>query len=150
MARSFIEYRERGFWSVDAYVQIWLHLMWLEAGAYPEAPGWLAEARDYWRLQATDDAYGAWRGARLDEYVGDDPDRMAVVLNLVERVNRRVSSFGPAVPDEVLAPCGYAGSSGLINSSAIAMCGDAVAGLLKGEIGWDAAGSPVLGNLGWG
>ncbi|MFF4777939.1 hypothetical protein ACFY05_34450 [Microtetraspora fusca] len=149
MPRSFIEYRERGFWSVDTYAAIWLHLMCLEADAYPEAPDWLAEARKYWHWQATDEGFHGWMSAGLDEHVGDDPDRVAMVLELVERVNTRVRSFGPIVPDDVLAPCGYAGSSGFINSSAIATCGDAVAGLLKGELAWDEFTSPLLTNLGW-
>ncbi|MEU6413011.1 hypothetical protein [Microbispora sp. NPDC046933] len=66
MGRSFIEYKDRGFWTVDAYVRLYLHLLCLEIDALRERPGWLAEAREDWHLRATEDWFGRGHGRATD------------------------------------------------------------------------------------
>ncbi|MEV0974347.1 hypothetical protein [Microtetraspora glauca] len=156
MGRSFIEYKDRGFWTVDAYVRLYLRLLCLEVDALPEMPDWLAKAREYWHLQATDEAFHGWIGLRLDEYVGDDTVRAGELLELLDRARLHALSFGRYAPVSLLVFCGlaeegeYSTEESLVHTEAVAACGDAISRLLKGEITWDAATSPTLGNLGWG
>ncbi|MGI5162373.1 hypothetical protein [Microbispora sp. CA-102843] len=156
MGRSFIEYKDRGFWTVDAYVRLYLRLLCLEIDALPERPGWLAEAREDWHLRATEDWFNGFIGLALDEYVGDDTVRAGELLELLDRARLHALSFGRYVPVNLLLLCGLAEDGGysteesLVHTETVAACGDAISRLLKGEITWDAATSPTLGNLGWG
>jgi hypothetical protein len=83
MSNSFVEYRERGFWSWDGYLEHVLSLLASKIGQSPSEP-WLRELRDHWRSQASG-AFSGWIHPKLDKYVVSE-DRRKVVLALVEGV----------------------------------------------------------------
>ena len=83
MGTSFVEYRGRGFWSWDGYLE---HALFLLAEAIGESPreSWLNEVRDHWREQASG-MFTADIHPNLDEYLTSE-DRRNVVLKLLEEV----------------------------------------------------------------
>ena len=83
MGTSFVEYRGRGFWSWDGYLEHVLFLLVEAIGPSPEEP-WLNEVRDHWREQSSG-AFSAWIHPNLDEYVSSE-DRRNVILRLIDDV----------------------------------------------------------------
>src|SRR5882672_8941911 len=81
MSTSFVEYRGRGFWSLDDYLE---HVLALLADRIGESPNekWLADLRDHWRTQSSGDFRG-WIHPKLDEFVTSD-DRRAAVLTFLD------------------------------------------------------------------
>jgi hypothetical protein len=80
MSTSFVEYRGRGFWSWDGYLEHVLALLANRIGSSPEHE-WLAQLRDHWSTQAS----GAFRGLitpKLDEFITSD-ERREIVLALL-------------------------------------------------------------------
>lgn len=108
MGTSYIDYRDRGFWSRDESARLWLHLLAAEIDADADRPGWLAEAGGEWRRQAS--APGSARPA-LDKYLGGDPGRVAIVVELSERVRDRLHRWTPAIPKEIVNGWGTGGGA---------------------------------------
>jgi hypothetical protein len=80
MSSSFVEYRGRGFWSWDGYLEHVLGLLADRIGSSPSQE-WLSDLGDHWRAQSS----GAFRGfidPNLDEFVTSDERREAVLALL--------------------------------------------------------------------
>jgi hypothetical protein len=116
MSTSFVDYRGRGFWSWDGYLEPLLALLADEIGPSP-GRAWLSELRDHWREQASG-VFSAWIHPNLDEYVTSE-ERLETVVALI-----RAATSRPGVPREVK-------QTGLLMES-----------LLRGEITTDAS-SPL-------
>ncbi|HEX7958536.1 MAG TPA: hypothetical protein VF493_01370 [Terriglobales bacterium] len=86
MGSSFVEYRGRGFWSRDAYLEDALAFLAQAIGDSPEE-AWLSELRDHWRLQSSGD-FNGWIHPNLDEYLTSD-ERRTAVLKLVDNIALR-------------------------------------------------------------
>ena len=80
MSTSFVEYRGRGFWSWDGYLEHVLALLADRIGSSPNQD-WLAEMRDHWRTQSSGNFRG-WIHPKLDEFVTGDEQREAVLALL--------------------------------------------------------------------
>src|SRR6266850_1474697 len=83
MSTSFVEYRGRGFWSWDGYLEHVLALLADRIGSSPSEE-WLAELRDHWHAQSSGDFRG-WIHPNLDEFVTSD-ERRESVLGLLEGI----------------------------------------------------------------
>jgi hypothetical protein len=81
MSTSFVEYRGRGFWSLDDYLEHLLALLADRIGISP-SQAWLADLRDHWRTQSSGD-FRAWIHPKLDEFLTSD-DRRDAVLTLLD------------------------------------------------------------------
>ena len=83
MSTSFVEYRGRGFWSWDGYLE---HVLALLADRIGESPNhrWLAELRDHWRAQSSG-AFRGWIHLNLDEFLTNE-ERREIVLTLLAEV----------------------------------------------------------------
>lgn len=83
MGSSYVEYRGKGFWSWDGYLEHALALLADEIG--PEhSMQWLADARQHWQRQSS----GAFAGLvdpSLDQFVLRDEHRQ-VLLGLLQSV----------------------------------------------------------------
>ena len=53
MGSSFTSFHEHGFWTRDASIELWLHLLATEVRRLDEVPTWLREAADDWTPQST-------------------------------------------------------------------------------------------------
>ena len=93
MSTSFVEYRGRGFWSWDGYLEPLLALLADEIGSSPGRP-WLSELRDHWRSQSSG-VFSAWVHPNLDEYVTSE-ERLETVIALIGAVTSR-----PGIPREL-------------------------------------------------
>jgi|SRR5882672_8733554 len=82
MSTSFVEYRGRGFWSFDDYLE---HVLALLADRIGESPNekWLADMRDHWRTQSSGNFRG-WIHSKLDEFVTTDERREKVLALLAD------------------------------------------------------------------
>jgi hypothetical protein len=80
MSSSFVEYRGRGFWSWDGYLEHVLTLLADSIGSVPTQE-WLADLRDHWRTQSSG-AFSGWIHPNLDEFVTSDERREAVLALL--------------------------------------------------------------------
>ncbi|MCX4762968.1 hypothetical protein OG562_18685 [Streptomyces sp. NBC_01275] len=137
MGSSYMEYRERGFWARDFQAEVWLHLLSEEAASVTGRPAWLDAARNDWRLQATVGFMGCV-SACLDEHLRADPDRVAVVVALSERVRARLLRWAPAIPRDVVNGFGTGGEGttfgGDLDTVVLLKFADAFIPLLHGEI----------------
>jgi len=87
MSTSFVEYRGRGFWSLDDYLQ---HVLAMLAGRIGESPNekWLADLRDHWRAQSSGDFRG-WIHPNLDEFLTSDQRRETIRTLLKDIISAR-------------------------------------------------------------
>src|SRR5437588_10146254 len=83
MSTSFVEYRGRGFWSLDEYLEHVLALLAERIGNSPSQE-WLANLRDHWHTQSSGNFRG-WIHPKLDEFLTSD-DRRDAVLTLLEGI----------------------------------------------------------------
>lgn len=91
MSTSFVEYRGRGFWSFDGYLEHALALLADQIGHSPNDK-WLADLRDHWRDQSSG-AFRGWIHPNLDEYLPEE-ERREQVLNCLRTFFRTFNSHG--------------------------------------------------------
>ncbi|MEU4623261.1 hypothetical protein AB0G04_25225 [Actinoplanes sp. NPDC023801] len=136
MGSSNMDYRGSGFWVRDYQAEVWLYLLAQEAGRMSPAPAWLAGARADWETHATAGFMGCV-SSRLDDHLGTEPDRVAVVLDLSERVLQRLREWSPAIPKDLVNSFGTGGDpesfSSDLDTGPILACGHAFVRLLRGE-----------------
>jgi hypothetical protein len=80
MSSSFVEYRGRGFWSWDGYLEHVLALLADRIGSSPKQE-WLEHLRDHWRAQSSG-AFSGWIHPKFDEFITSDERREAVLALL--------------------------------------------------------------------
>ena len=83
MSTSFVEYRGRGFWSWDGYLEHLLSMIADQIGSSPKEE-WLAQLRDHYRSQSSG-GFRGWINPKLDAFVVSD-ERREIFLALVEGV----------------------------------------------------------------
>jgi hypothetical protein len=83
MSTSLVEYRGRGFWSFDTYLEHALALLVDQIGNFPNDE-WLADLQAHWRDQSSG-AFRGWIHPNLDEYLTNE-ERREEVLNLLRDV----------------------------------------------------------------
>jgi hypothetical protein len=131
-----MDYRGSGFWVRDYQAEVWLYLLAQEAEAIPDAPGWLAGARADWEIQATAGFMGCV-SSHLDEHVAAEPERVALALDLSERVLRRLRGWSPAIPKDLVNSFGTGGQQDSFDSDLpvdpLLACGRAFTSLLREE-----------------
>jgi hypothetical protein len=137
-------YRDSGFWVKDFQAEVWLYLLAQQAHAKADAPPWLAAAERDWHVQATAGFMGCVSSC-LDEHLGTDPDRVAVVIDLSERAFQRLADWSPAIPKEVVNSSRAGGEEESFDTDLAVdpalRCGRTFISLLRG-------GLPP-GNTGW-
>ena len=116
MGSSFIKYRDRGFWSHDAFIELFLARLAEEMASLPPAD-WVRAAADHWRSQASG-VFAGWVHPQFDDHLAGE-DRRAAILGLVAAIRVR-----PDAALELTQTC------------------DLVERLLKGELLTDAS-SPL-------
>ncbi|MEW1914519.1 hypothetical protein AB0442_40100 [Kitasatospora sp. NPDC085895] len=141
MGSSNMDYRGSGFWVRDYQAEVWLYLLAQEAKRAADAPAWLAGARDDWEGQATAGLMGCVSSC-LDRHLGDDPDRVALALDLSERPLERLLAWSPAIPKDVVNSFGTGGGeesfSADLPTEPVLACGRAFVSLLRRELpGYD-------------
>jgi hypothetical protein len=144
---SFIDYRGRGFWTRDAKIELWLYVLCIEINHADDVPDWLLQVRDEWYIQATAGAVGCVSPS-LDQHLGNDNQRVARLLALNDRARRRLMAYSPTIPRGVLNAFGIGGPGAEypddVDPAVFLPVADAFTALLRGEITWDSATSPVL------
>jgi len=138
-----MDYRDSGFWVKDFQAEVWLYLLAQEAATVPDAPVWLTEAREDWQVQATA-GFTGFVSSCLDERLGTHAERVAVVLDLSQRVLHRLDRWTPAIPKDVVNSFGTGGQSDSFGADLptrpLLECGRAFVSLLRGEIPPDFKG----------
>jgi hypothetical protein len=146
MGSSFTEYRGAGFWSRDAKIELWLYLLAEEIRRLDDPPAWLRAAAEDWHTQATAGMNGCV-SAGLDQHI-PTPERAAVVQELAERALAGLRARGEVLPAGWLNSLGTGGPGASFTQDCPAEVFSPVAQafirLLRGEVQWDAATSPVL------
>ncbi|MEU8608266.1 hypothetical protein AB0C29_09715 [Actinoplanes sp. NPDC048791] len=131
-----MDYRESGFWVRDYQAEVWLYLLAREAGRISAPPAWLSDAGADWETQAAAGFMGCV-SSRLDEHLGTESERVAVVLDLSERVLRQLREWSPAIPKALVNSFGTGGEQESFHSDLptgpLLACGDAFIRLLRGE-----------------
>ncbi|MCN0178243.1 hypothetical protein [Salinispora arenicola] len=132
-----MDYRGSGLLVRDYQAEVWLYLLAQEARKVPAAPVWLIDARDDWETQATAGFMGCVSSC-LDEHLETELDRTAFVLDLSERVLRRLHDWSPAIPKDLVNSFGAGGEQESFNSDPptgpLLACGHAFISLLRGEL----------------
>ncbi len=146
MSSSFTKFRERGFWSRDASIELWLLLLSREARQLEHAPSWLLVAAEEWYIQATVGMVGCV-SAMLDRFAAT-PDHLAIILEMSERVLAWLNSQGEVLSVSLLNSFAIGGPGAVftndVPTEVFSRIGDNFIRLLRGEIVWDASTSPVF------
>jgi hypothetical protein len=146
MGSSFTQFQGRGFWSRDAGLELWLVLLAREVRQRDAPPSWLIAAAEDWHIQGTAGLVGCVT-AGLDQYAAT-PEQVATILELSERTLTWLRSQGKVLSSEFLNSFDAGGPGATftrdVPTEVFTRVGEAFIGLLKGEIVWDAATSPVL------
>ncbi|WP_407990521.1 hypothetical protein [Kitasatospora sp. CMC57] len=132
-----MDYRGCGFWSRAFQAEVYLHLLSTEAGDVGDRPAWLDDARDNWEVQATAGFTGCVSPC-LDQHVGVDPDRVALVLGLPNQVRQQLVQWAPAIPKDAANAFGTGGEAEAFNSdldtTLLLRFADTFISLLRGEL----------------
>ena len=107
MGSSFTSFHEHGFWTRDASIELWLHLLATEVRRLDDVPAWLREAADDWTTQSTVGMTGCV-SAGLDDYASS-PDRVVVLLSLSESALASLRSRGAVLSMAWLNSLGLGG-----------------------------------------
>ena len=83
---SFIDYRGKGFWSRDAFIEEFLRAL-ADATATLPAEDWLCDAAAHWRLQGAGH-FNGWVHPCFDEHLSTE-DRRASIVRLIDIVRTR-------------------------------------------------------------
>ena len=86
MSTSYVEFREKGFWSWDRYLEDALRAI-AQAPVPGADPAWLSEARQHWLRQASG-VFAGWIHPQLDEFLPTE-DRQQVFLQLADVASQR-------------------------------------------------------------
>lgn len=106
MGRSYTEYRGRGFWSRDSQLELWLRLLAMNLpGAL--VPGWQKDLQHEWFFWSSGQCNG-FVSAQLDT-LGDDPEKVQVVLKLVREMLLRLKACDEYLPPTFLNLLGISG-----------------------------------------
>ena len=134
---SVMDYRGSGFWVRDYQAEVWLYLLAQQARAMAGAPPWLAAAGSDWHAQATVGFTGCVSSC-LDEHLGTNPDRVALAIDLSERVLQRLAEWSPAIPEKIVNSFGTGGEGEPFTADVavgpLLACGRAFISLLRGEL----------------
>lgn len=147
MGSSFTEFRGVGFWSRDQLLETWLELL---AEVVPaDAPGWLREAEQHWRMQARAGFQGCVN-ADLDARLTSD-DRIETVLALTEQASAyaaRLAAQTGKLPADWLNTRGVGGEGTVwprdLELESVRQVANALTALLRGNLQTTAKTSPVL------
>jgi hypothetical protein len=143
---SFTQYQGHGFWTRDAKIEIWLHLLVGAADRHPAPEPWLRRAVDHWRLQAAAGFQGCV-DADLDELVGTAAPRLETLIAVAERAEGDLRRR-PRIARDELAAAGVGGEPGQwsedVDGAMILPVAKAFIDLLRGDLAWDAATSPMV------
>lgn len=146
MGSSFTSFHERGFWTRDASIELWLHLLATEVGRLDEVPAWLCEAADDWMTQATVGMTGCV-SAGLDRYAST-ADRVTVLLSLSDSALASLRARGAVLSRAWLNSLGLGGPDSYFTADVPAdiflRTGEAFIQLLRGEITWTASSAPTI------
>jgi hypothetical protein len=146
LGSSFTEYRGSGFWSRDTKIELWLYLLSQEVQRLEAPPAWLRAAAEHWHIQATAGMNGCVC-AELDTHA-PNPERAAMVLELAETALAGLRARGEILSVAWLNELGLGGPDDYftkdVPTAVFTPVGEALVQLLRGEITWDAARSPVL------
>jgi hypothetical protein len=93
MSTTINEYRGRWFKGGDVLLGIWAHLLANEIDRRSNQEPWLLEMRDHFRELARN---GVFMDLKLEYFVSTD--RIPVMLELIQEVNRTLDSYGDAIP----------------------------------------------------
>jgi hypothetical protein len=125
---------------------LWLYLLAQEVRQLDNAPEWLRAAAEDWHLQATVGMVGCV-SAGLDHHAAT-PERVALVLQLAERALAGLRARGDVLPSAWLNSLGLGGPGAIftmdLSTEVFTRVGETFIRLLRGEVTWDAATSPVL------
>jgi hypothetical protein len=86
MATSFVEYRGRGFWSWDGYVEHVLALVAAELTKSPDSD-WKTQLRDHWKLQSSG-IFSAYIHPQLDDFITTD-ERCNELIRMLDEIASR-------------------------------------------------------------
>jgi hypothetical protein len=86
MSTSYVEFRGKGFWSWDGYLEDVLRLL-DETTISNDDPEWLMTARQRWFTQASD-VFSGWVRPQFDELLATE-DRQPVFFELTDAALRR-------------------------------------------------------------
>src|SRR4051812_41738586 len=113
MGSSFVKFNNRGFWSGDWLIEVWLRFLVWEIDKLDERPEWLQALREKWDVQAKGVGVGVTH-VGLDDYVTTD-ERKETVLALAYAALATIKQFGEEIPKEVMETIPYHEGEGLWN-----------------------------------
>jgi hypothetical protein len=102
LGTSFTQFNGKGFWTRDAYLEVWLGALVQEidhSHSLSEAE-WLALVRQEWHLQATA-GFSGWIHPDLDEWITNDEEKHLLIA-VSEWAVTALAAYGDVIPCNVL------------------------------------------------
>lgn len=87
MGSSFTEYRGRGFWSYDGFLERMAVDVASMIEGLPESEAWLKDLASHWRIQASGN-FSGWSHLELDNFISSE-ERRLTVRGLIQRLIER-------------------------------------------------------------
>jgi len=143
MGSSYTEFRDKGFWSCDGLLEVWLRLLSLHLKGDVYTPGWQHDLRDRWLCISGVGISGCIHAA-LDEFLTDE-ERIGIVLEASDHCAKKLRAFGKSIPAATLNLLGLEDLfTEDISVAWVELIADRFSTLLRGELTTDAKTSPVL------
>jgi hypothetical protein len=146
LGTSFTSYHGYGFWSRDSALELWLYLLAQEVDQMEATSEWLRAAAAEWHLQATGGFDGSV-SAELNRHA-PTPEQAAAIVIVAERALGALRTRGEIMPAAWLNSLGLGGPGSSftkdVPTALFLSVGETFLRLLRGEVTWDAATSPVV------
>lgn len=85
MAKSFVDFKEYGFWSHDSFLEVWVFYFVNEIERLDSVPPWLQELKKQWLSMATAGMLGTVE-LSLNDYITDEKGKFTL-LELAKKTN---------------------------------------------------------------
>lgn len=107
MGTSYIKYNDRGFWTPDSDIEVWLYLFSLEIDTLPEKPDWLLKLKETVHFYATAGFVGCIN-PDLNGLI-NTPEKKDIAFEISQKVLNRLRHFGETIPLTTINSWGFGG-----------------------------------------
>jgi hypothetical protein len=100
MGKSFVGFKEKGFWAHDSSLEIWLEALVKEITHMSPLPKWASLIKERWHIQAVA-GFNGCINTDLDSLIAND-EQKNILISLSERTIETLTSYGKLIPADTL------------------------------------------------
>lgn len=142
MGSSYTSFKDHGFWSRDGLLELWLKLLANNLPGGIGANEWLRPVREDWLLQSSG-IFNGFVSAHLNELLDQD-EKVKTIISVADRVIDTARAGGTTLSKQALEKLGIGDCCDDLPTAFLEEIHEAFTKLLRGELDWDQATSPML------